>query len=229
MRALLIGLVLLAAGCTNYHYIVRADHAPLYADHERTSIVLRMDRLADGYIGHSAPDGDPVKISYHGQSGWANRDDLRIFKYDNDPHAQVYAVWWHRREVVLEGKDWAPNVKQAVRDGRIENGMTKEMVSLAWGRPSAIRPLDQGGEQWIFDRRYYDVYDDVAYYSGYGWYPPGRNVYVGYGPWGPAWGYVYDYPTWEPRYYRTYYIHTDRRSVTFSPQGAVVGWESHAF
>src|SRR5689334_22211294 len=152
MRALILVAILALAGCTNYQYIVRRDRAPLYADKEKSSVVAHMEWLADGYMGHSAPDGDPVKIRYRGQVGWASRADLRIFRYANgDAHARAHAVWWNRREVVLEAKDWPPNVKQAIRDGRIENGMTKEMVELAWGRPTAVRPLEAGGEQWVFD------------------------------------------------------------------------------
>ncbi|HVY61323.1 MAG TPA: hypothetical protein VHF22_06700, partial [Planctomycetota bacterium] len=62
MRALLCGLVLIAAtaaGCTtNYGYIVRNDGAPLYSDEQRSAVIGHLNRLADGYIGHSEPEGD---------------------------------------------------------------------------------------------------------------------------------------------------------------------------
>ena len=228
MRAVLCGLLLLAAataGCTNYHYIVRKEGAPLFADEGRTTVVAHMERLADGFVGHGEPKGDPLKVRYQDQTGWANRADLRIFKYPNDDAARYGAVFHNRREVVLEGKDWPENLKQAVRDDRVENGMTKEMVELAWGYPTSTKALDGGGERWLYERRTYDVRDEVAY----GYYPGGSRLYYGFGPWGPGFGYAYEFPAYEPRYYRTYYPRTERRTVTFGPAGTATGWESSGF
>jgi hypothetical protein len=226
MRALLCGLVLIAAtaaGCTNYGYIVRREGAPLYADAQRSAVIGRLERLADGYIGHSEPEGDPVRIRYRDQKGWADRSDLRLFKYRNDDDSRYHAVFFNRREVILEGKDWPAPFKQAVRESRVENGMTKDMVELAWGYPTSTRALEAGGERWTFERRRYDVYDDVVYDYDPGGY---SHFYWGFGPWGPGWGYGYAFPVYEPRYYRTYYARTERRTVTFGADGKVIGWET---
>ncbi|HVY62607.1 MAG TPA: hypothetical protein VHF22_13185, partial [Planctomycetota bacterium] len=153
-----------------------------------------------------------------------DRSDLRIFKYHNDDESRYRAVFFNRREVILEGKSWAPSVKQAIRENRVENGMTKEMVELAWGYPTSTQALEAGGERWTFDRRRYEVVDDVAY----DYYPGGfGHFYWGFGRWGPGWGYAYEFPFYEPRYYRTYYAHTERRTVTFGPDGKVTGWETN--
>jgi hypothetical protein len=231
MRATLLLLVLAltaaATGCsTNYHYIVRTDRAPIYSDENRTSVVGRMERLADGYIGHREPAGDPVKVRYREITGYANKKDLRIFAYHNDAHARAYAVQENRREVILESKDWPARTKEAIREDRVENGMTREMVELAWGHPTATKALDGGGEQWTFERRRYDVYEDVHYDS---YYPGGTRFYYGFGHCGPAWAYAYEFPYYEPRYYRTYYARTERRTATFGPAGTVTGWETSDF
>jgi hypothetical protein len=228
MRTLLLPIlaaVAFAAGCTNYAYIVRRDNAPLYADEERSRIVGRMERLEDGYIGHSAPDSDPVKVRYRGQKAWADRQDLRIFHYPNDEHSEAHAVFQNRRVVIVEGKDWPKNLKDAIVASRVENGMTREMVELAWGQPTATRQLDGGAERWIYERRRYHVHEDVHY----DWYPGGSSLYYGFGPFGPSWGYAYSFPSYEPRYYRTYYPYTERRTVTFSTAGTVTGWEKDRF
>lgn len=221
MRKLLAAILLaLAAGCsTNYEGIVRTEDAPLYSDASKTVVIGRMKRLDDVYLGHSAPEGDPVKAKWRDLKGFANRADLRLFAHPNNDYARGYAIAQNRREVILEGKDWPPEVKQAVRENRIENGMTKEQVELAWGRPSAVQPLPGGGEQWIFDRT--DVYarDAVAYYG----YPGGSRFYYSY-PYG--WGFGYEFPYYEPVYYRTYYQRNRRLTATFNEQGYVTGWDS---
>lgn len=210
-----------ASGCTNYAYVVRTDNAPLYDDPDRAHVIARMERLEDGYIGHRRPKGDPIKIHYRDVVGWAERKDLRTFHYPNDDHARFHAVFYNRREVVLEGKDWPQNLKDAIRENRVENGMTKEMVELAWGKPTAVRTLEGGGEQWTYERRRYEVYEDVDY----AYFPGGTSFYYGFGRWGPSWGFAYEFPLYEPRYYRTYYARTERRTVTFNAAGGVTGWE----
>jgi hypothetical protein len=228
MRALLLSFVLIlaaGAGCTDYHYIVRRDGAPLFSDAQRTAIVGRLDRLADGYMGHSEPVGDPVKIRYRGgEIGWANRADLRIFRYANDVESREEAVFYNRREVELEGKDWPEPMKQAVRESRLENGMTKEMVELALGPPTSTELLEGGGERWTIDRPRWDV-RDTAYWDGYS----GTRLYYGFGPWGPGFGFGYEWPAYEPRYFRTYYARTERRTVTFSAAGTVTGWQTSGY
>ncbi len=212
----------LASGCTNYHYIVRTEGAPLYAEKDRRLVIARMERLDDATIGHFEPEGDPVAIRWRGLKGYANRRDLRLFKHSNDDHARRSAVFRNRREVVLEGKDWPDGYEQAVRESRVENGMSKEMVELSWGRPNGVQPLGGGAERWSYERLRWDVFEDVEW----GWYPGYSRIYYGYGCHGPGWGYGYAYGGYEPIYTRTYYARTERRSVTFSEQGTVTGWET---
>jgi hypothetical protein len=214
-------LLLLAAGCsTNYDGIVRVEDAPLFGDESRTIVIARMKRFDDVYLGHSAPESNPLKAKWHDLKGYANAQDLRIFSYPNNDYARGYAVAQNRREVVLEGKDWPEPTKQAIRENRIENGMTKEQVELAWGRPNSVRPLPPAGEQWVWDRNEVFARDEVAYY---GW-PGGSRFYYAY-PYG--WGYAWDWPYYEPIYYRMYYSRLRRLSATFNEQGIVTGWDSN--
>lgn len=210
----------LSACSTNYHYIVRTEDAPLYADETRSMIIARMERFEDGYIGHSPPEGDPIEIEYRGIEGWANREDLRIFAYPNNDYARAEAVALNRREVILEGKDWPPSIKQAIRESRLEKGMTREQVELAWGHAthvSPIAPQDGGGERWVFEHTEWDVHEHVDYLRTPGF----STFYYGY-PCG--WGYVYEFPYYEPVYYRTYYPRLRRRTATFDAEGRLAGW-----
>jgi len=212
-------LLLLAGGCTRYDFIVRTENAPLYADEARTRILTRMKRLDAGRIGYSAPDEDPVEVEYLGFEGYANLSDIRVFSY---PARSGYERWrateWNRREVVLEGKDWPESVKDAIRWNRIENGMTREMVEIAWGRPSQRRKLEPEGEEWTWEITEYDVYDDVhwAYYGGF------THAYYAY-PWG--WGFGYTFPVWEPVHYHHYVPRVRTKRATFDAAGIVVGWD----
>lgn len=223
----LLGGAAALAGCKDYHYVVRKDKAPLYSDEDRSEVIARMDRLADGFAGHDRPDREEslVKIRYRGLKGWVDKSDLRIFRCDESEtrsaHERVVGV--NRREVILEEKkDWSPATKQAIREDRVENGMSKDMIELAWGRPASVEKLADGGERWQFRRTHWDVHEDVHY----DYYPGGSRLYYGYGPWGPSWGYGFEMSRVEPRYYRTYFQREEKRSVTFGPEGKVVGWET---
>ncbi len=215
-------LAALSAGCTTYDFVVRVENAPLYADEERTTVRARMKRLDVGHVGHSAPKGDPVEVVYQGIEGFANRSDIRIFSY---PRGDDYERWWatafHRREVALEGRDWPPEIKESIRHNRIQNGMTAEMVELAWGRPSSVRPLPGGGTEWVYERAEWIAWDDVRWR----WHPGWSHLYYAY-PWG--WGVAWDFPHWDPVYYRTYTSRIVRRTVTFDESGRVTGWNERA-
>jgi hypothetical protein len=212
-------LVLLLAGCTNYHAIVRRQGAPLYADEAATTIIARMKRLDDGAIGHSVPEGRMIPLHWRDLDGFAAKEDLRIFSYPANEEARWPAIAQNRREVVLEGKPWPEPTKQAVRESRVENGMTREMVELAWGRPTSVDALGQGGERWTWTRSEYEAQDAVAYRYGVG---VSRFDYAY--PYG--WGVGYEYPYYEPVYYRAYYVKSRRLTVTFDERGTVTGWDT---
>ena len=220
---MLAAVLCLGAGCKSYHYIVRTNGAPLYEDDDRREIATKMERLEDGVVKDL--DEDPVKIRYRGMTGYANRKDIRVFRCDErEARNHDHTVFWNRREVHLEGKDWPEGVKQAIRDSRVENGMTREQVELAWGRPTGTQSLEGGAEKWTFTRTKWNVHEDVHY----DYRPGGPRMIYGYGPWGPSFGYGYEFSRYEPHYYRTYYAREERRSVTFGADGKVTGWEASA-
>jgi hypothetical protein len=215
-------LFLFAAGCTEYDFVVRNDNAPLYADESRTTVLARMKRLDTGHIGHSAPKDDPVEVEYLGLEGYANLSDIRVFSYPSgNDRERFWATEFNRREVVLESKDWPPEIKESIRWNRIQNGMTREMVRLAWGAPTSVRPLQPAGEEWLFDVVAYDVYDDVRWYYAGGF----SHIYYAY-PCG--WGFAWYSPYWEPVRTRTYFPRVRHKTVTFNEAGLVTGWNDPA-
>lgn len=74
---------------------------------------------------------------------------------------------------------WPIEVKQAVLDGKVEPGMTPDMVKVAWGRPTEIvTQSNTGDEVWVYKK---GGSDGSVYYPGGGaaGYPGG--VYGGAG------------------------------------------------
>lgn len=233
MRAGWLGLLILGlaalSGCRTYHYVVRAEGAPLYADLERSLVVDRMDRLDDGEIGVFEPDGDPVEIEYRGRTGYANRSDLRIFSYSEYSEDPPRAIFEQRREVILEGKDWPVEVEGAIREDRILPKMTREQVELSWGPATTIRSEGDGDiEVWTYERTHYDVHQHVRYHYyprvhygfGYG-YGYGRRCGRGFG----YHGFGYEFG-WQPYYETVVYARPERRHVRFDEDGRVIGWET---
>lgn len=231
LTVLVVAFSALAAGCTEHRYVVRRDGAPLYRDRGRGEVLARMERLDDGYAGWRRPDDRQslIEVRYAGRAGFAERKDLRLFSCEDDPWDRARAIHENRREVILEGKDWPAPLQQAIREGRVENGMTREMVQLAWGRPAESTPLEGGAERWSYYRTRREVFEDVRY----DWYPyPSFSYGVGWGPcgYGPYHGFGYGVGFgYAPSTYRTTYLTTERRTVTFSAAGTVCGWQSDRF
>jgi hypothetical protein len=84
------------------------------------------------------------------------------------------------------------NDQLLVQQGRIREGMTKEGVFLAWGRPSQVATGKQKGssvEQWTY------MGSQPVYTNNFGigfgggpWGYGGYGRYGGCGPWGGGWG-----------------------------------------
>jgi hypothetical protein len=73
---------------------------------------------------------------------------------------------------------WPIDVRQAVLDGKVEPGMTPEMVTVAWGKPSEV--VQQGGagdEVWVYKK---GGDDGTMMYPGGASYPGGMYPGAGY-------------------------------------------------
>jgi hypothetical protein len=78
---------------------------------------------------------------------------------------------------------WPLEIRQAVLDGKVEAGMTPEMVSVAWGKPSEVVTQSKNGDEiWVFKRggNSGDVYYPAGSYPSGNY--PGSGVYGGGGP-----------------------------------------------
>lgn len=239
LLAPLLMLLLAPLGCTTtWHGIVVRNAAPVYADDDCERVTGYAERLDDVYLGRRGPGGDdPVAVKFDGRKGYMSRRDLRVFSVDSDKESKSAAIFRARRGVDLEGRDWPEARKRAIREDRVERGMSREMVALAWGAPDGSAALGDGGERWTYERTRYDTTYDTSYayapmrvsvYGGYGYgyggyrYGAGRwGAWYGPGWYGPGWGYDY-YPVTT----RTTVITTDRRSVTFDPEGRVIGFDN---
>ncbi|OAI57003.1 hypothetical protein AYO49_00355 [Verrucomicrobiaceae bacterium SCGC AG-212-N21] len=100
--------------------------------------------------------------------------------------------------------------KELVAQGKVEEGMSKKAVFLAWGRPDRAAQGSKGGK--AYERWSYAGYDPV--YS------------VGYGPgaWGGGWGYRSGY-YYTPFYYEPMmtYVPYEAAKVEFL-NGTVTAW-----
>lgn len=107
-----------------------------------------------------------------------------------------------------------PSDQLLVRQGRLREGMTKEAVFLAWGRPDGVTEGAQKGvktEQWTYLGAQ-PVYTDT-FYGGWGWGGPGWRRGWGYcGPWDPYWGGYGTSVTYVP--YRTASVNFRNDRVT---------------
>jgi hypothetical protein len=81
--------------------------------------------------------------------------------------------------------------KALVAQGRIREGLNKEGVFLAWGRPDQVAEGSQKGvkvEKWTYVGTQPVVVDGFGWGPGFGW---GRGYGRGwgyYGAWDPYWG-----------------------------------------
>lgn len=79
-------------------------------------------------------------------------------------------------------EQWPLEVRQAVLDGKVEAGMTPEMVEVSWGKPSEIITQSRNGDEiWVYKKG--GSPGDV-YYPGGAQYPAsmggmGGGVYGG--------------------------------------------------
>jgi hypothetical protein len=96
--------------------------------------------------------------------------------------------------------------------GQIREGMGKDPVYLAWGKPDAVKVASYMGtphETWTY----------LAYYSygdfGYGYGPYGANPWYFRGDWGYYPWYGINYPSWGYPY----------KAATFV-NGKVVAWST---
>lgn len=99
-----------------------------------------------------------------GAAGCASGQMNRI-----DQHRDIYETW------PLE-------TRQAVLDGKVEPGMTPDMVVVAWGKPSeVVQQSNNGDEIWVYKR---GGHPGDVYYPGGAQYPAGMGggIYGGGGP-----------------------------------------------
>ncbi len=221
-----VGLLVLAAasGCRSYHYVVRTDGAPLYADEDGEDVIGRMDQFHHESLGVGDPTGDRVEVTYQGREGYADPADVRVFSYDSGTFARAQdrndQVRHNLREVILETTPWPRRVEAAIRDDRLLKGMTREQVELAWGLPNTIVPDGRGGggERWVFRITRYE--EREAVHSGYT-YAHFRS-YGGCGSYGRS-IHAPIYTTYVTRY--TVPV-SFRRDVYFDADGRLAGWTS---
>jgi hypothetical protein len=60
---------------------------------------------------------------------------------------------------------WPIETRQAVLDGRVEPGMTPDMVEVSWGKPSEVVTGSGGDEIWVYKT---GGSDGAVYYPGAG-------------------------------------------------------------
>jgi hypothetical protein len=62
---------------------------------------------------------------------------------ENSQAKRIDQIWGHRHT-------WGEPLCRQLIARQIEPGMTPEMVILAWGHPTAVHPLPDGGEKWEY-------------------------------------------------------------------------------
>lgn len=105
--------------------------------------------------------------------------------------------------------------KALVQQGRIEEGMTKKAVFIAWGRPDRAAQGSKSGKS--YEKWSYAGYDPV-YTTGLSY----RGGYRGYGPYGGGYHIYEPYFFYEPM---MTYVPYEARRVEFL-NGVVTAWSA---
>jgi hypothetical protein len=157
------------SGCRVHEYVVARDEVPLYDSPKCEKVVDRMPLGHHERLGESDDETGVVKVVYNGREGYAKTSDVKLLAYmhpELDEGAdREEKVGRAIRDVSVHaaGNDWTDDMKDAIRDGRVVDGMTREQVELSWGWPRTIEPLANptGGERWIYRRRGYECLDSA--------------------------------------------------------------------
>lgn len=110
------------------------------------------------------------------------------------------------------------NQQLLVKQGRVEEGMSKNAVFLAWGPPDHVRKGRKSGsdiETWIYDDYVPHIQHRIGVSYGPGW---GRYGGYGYGIYDPFWGLPY-------YGHDVHYSRTPTAKAVFR-NGRVVEWQS---
>ncbi len=76
-------------------------------------------------------------------------------------------------------EQWPLETRQAVLDGKVEVGMTPDMVFVAWGKPSEVVTHPSSGDEiWVFRR---GGSDGSVYYPGGGMGSSGTGIGISTG------------------------------------------------
>jgi flagellar basal body-associated protein FliL len=67
-----------------------------------------------------------------------------ITQKDETAQARNVDAIWSRRKM------WGDSVCRRLLEGKIDTGMTSEMVRLAWGEPTEIEELENGQTRWNY-------------------------------------------------------------------------------
>lgn len=207
--AALLGLT----ACTQHHYLVRVPDLPLYATPSGDELLASLPRFHHEplQVDPDEVSGARIPLSYRGQQGYAPRRGLLLFSY-LDPNLdegrdRVRELRVALREAQLEafGQAWPEEVKLAIREGHVREGMTPRQVEVAWGWPTEIEETPAKTLRWTYERQRTEVVQEPVAFSGWSYPVLG----------GPGWRLDY---AWTLRHERI----SERRVVVFGPDQRVV-------
>jgi outer membrane protein assembly factor BamE (lipoprotein component of BamABCDE complex) len=187
-RGLLVAAAALGlVACAEHHYIVRAESVPLYGSPDGDDVVATLPRYH-----HEPLDDDPEddeapgrwRVTYRGEEGWVPRQGVRTFDYldpawdGGDEKRAVVGRELREAQLDVVGRDWPAGQRAAVRAARVEPGMTRQQVELAWGWPTTVEGLATG-DRWVWreagtrrEHRWVEPYPTWGLYGGWrgtGW------------------------------------------------------------
>jgi hypothetical protein len=190
-----LGLCAVLGGCRVQEYVAAKDEVPLYSSPSCDKVVDMIPLGHHERVLAGESETGIFKVAYNGREGYVRGGDLRVLSYvhpqldeGQDRESSVGRVV---REVAVEhaGAGWSDDIRDAIRDGRVLDGMTREQVELAWGWPRTIEALatPTGGERWIYRRHGYETFEGSvasrrfhpyrADYSQNSWNTDGRYRY----------------------------------------------------
>jgi outer membrane protein assembly factor BamE (lipoprotein component of BamABCDE complex) len=189
MKRITAGLMMLAlAGCTTSmspevlsQYQSRTLYTCCNIHHEGTDI-----NDANYYVGTMIPLGSPVRVEAAGRSGVTiSVDGQRLNLYHSYGTQQESFQQYLDKILVPDDPQakvatYPQSAQAAIKDGRVEVGMTREQVLLSLGYPPTHRTASTSANEWTYWYNRYVTYrvqfDDSGRVSGFvGTNVPTRN------------------------------------------------------
>lgn len=136
----------------------KAGNVSTYNADDGSFVELKVKRLSKGLITNVVAgwyESTPVRILFKLETGEEGFEDINV----SGTNVAEILRNMHRFEDYFFSNDpktiyqWPKHVWEAIEDGKVRIGMSKEQASLSWGKPKSINKTvteNSASEQWVY-------------------------------------------------------------------------------